>query len=233
MLHSETRAKPRGSWLKFHSWPPKQHQDVSLFLDSRQNLNKSPSEVNGEDFTEQIYDPEFPTPHLGGPNFDWLNSGRIEQSPLEIRDDVSVFTSAALQEDLLVIGNVYLKLYFWSSNPHTDVFVKLCDVDGKTKKSMNIMEKMTRLSPDKTSWDVQGYTELDIDLGPIAVLFKKGNFVRIQVSGGAHPAYLRHSGTHDITSVKLEKARRRIMHSREYHSRLVLPIIKSESGDYV
>jgi len=226
VMHSETSSNPRGTWMKFHSWPPVHRtKPVEYYLGSDGRLSTKVF-TDSKPHSDQVYDPRDPTPHYGGPGFDWLNSGRMVQNDLEHRDDVLVFTSPVLQENLVVVGEVKMKVHFWSNNRHTDLFVKVCDVEGNTQKSLNVMEKMTRLSEDTEGWDEEGNITLDIDVGPIAVEFKKGNRVRIQVSGAAHPLYLRSNGTGDHLSLDMKPALRKIKHSAQYPTVLVLPVLQ-------
>jgi len=226
VLHSETSAHPRGKWLAFHVWPPLEHtKPTNFYLGSGSQLSAFASNSHLP-FTEHVYDPRDPTPHLGGPSFNWLNSGRVAQNELEIRDDVLTFTSQKLAETVLVVGQVSLCIHFWSDNQNTDVFVKLCDVDGKNGKSHNVMEKMTRLS-SKDPWASDGTIALDIDMGPIAVEFRKGNSIRIQISGAAHPLYLRRNGDDDHLSMNLKPAFRKVFHSLQNPSRICLPIVQT------
>ena len=230
VLHSESSSHPRGKWLKFNCWPPVHRTNpMPMYFGASGRLFMNPPLANGggKTFTEHLYDPKNPTPHAGGPGFNWLNSGKTAQNDLEARDDVLVFTSAMLRDPVTVVGEVSMKLYLWSSNPHTDVFVKVCDVNGENGQSYNVMEKMTRLSPTSHEWDAEGNVVLDIELGPIAVLFKRGNYIRIQVTGSAHPLYLRSTGHADHTSMELKPALRKIKHSADCPTQIVFPVLST------
>src|SRR4029077_18568259 len=76
------------------------------------------------------YDPRNPASMLG---WDFLNRGRTEQNAAEAREDVLVFTSPQLTEDVEVTGEVNATLFAASSATDTDWWVKLVDVapDGR------------------------------------------------------------------------------------------------------
>ncbi|KAH9257845.1 hypothetical protein BASA81_003864 [Batrachochytrium salamandrivorans] len=223
VINSETEDNARGTWLKFHSWPPPNVQERKLLLTGSGEL----ATVNeGLEFTANHYSPQDPTPHVGGLSFNWANSGKMSQNELESRSDVSTFTSSPVMQDLLVVGNVTVTLYVSSDNEHTDLFVKLCDVDAKDK-SLNVLEKIVRLTPDtfKLAND-KGVCQVEVDMGPCAAMFQRGHSVRLQVSGGAHPAYLRHPGIEDHNSMELQSAQRKIHHTVALPSQLVLPVLQ-------
>ena len=74
-----------------------------------------------------VADPLDPVPSMGGPTltqvggvFGW-NAGPYDQSPIEDRPDVLVYTSEPLRQPLEVIGPIELVLYASSSAPDTDL----------------------------------------------------------------------------------------------------------------
>ena len=87
--------------------------------------------------------PPIPVPTIGGVNSVLtmtqgaetpIRPGPIDQRVLERRDDVLVYTSEPLDDDLEVIGPVEMVLYAASSARDTDFIVRLCDVypDGRS-----------------------------------------------------------------------------------------------------
>ena len=89
-----------------------------------------PSDGPEDRFT---YDPMNPVPTLGGGLCcvtlgSYFPSGAQDQSSLEMRDDVLVYTSGPLTKDLAVVGPVTLKFWAKSSARDTDFTAKLVDV---------------------------------------------------------------------------------------------------------
>ena len=102
---------------------------------------------------------------------------------LEARPDVLTFTSDLQAADLEVIGPVRVQLYVQASVPHIDLHARLCDVTRRGR-SINLSDGILRLTdaaPDTPH-------PVEFDLWPIAHTFRRGHQIRLQVSGGAHPA---------------------------------------------
>ena len=104
-----------------------------------------PSEGPDDSF---VYDPSKPVPTVGGglccvtlgPYFP---SGAQDQSAIELRDDVLVYTSAPLAKDLAVVGQVKVKFWAKSSARDTDFTAKFVDVhpDGFAQ---NVLDRIVR-----------------------------------------------------------------------------------------
>jgi predicted acyl esterase len=85
-----------------------------------------------------------------------------------------------------------------TTNPHADLFVRLCDVD-KRGHSRNVTERFVRLDAE----------EIVLDLGACAHRFTAGHRLRLQISGGAHPRFVRDPGTGEdpVTATSLKATR--------------------------
>jgi len=201
-------------WLTLPSWPPAA-EEISLYPHPTGVLLPVPAAGGSEGaFT---YQPDDPTPSLGGP-LNSANAGRVDDSALGIRDDVLAFTTAPLDASIRVIGAPRIELTQELSNPHADVFARLSVVDG-TGRSRNLTEGFVRLDPDASSGT------LVLALDPTAHEFRKGERIRLLLAGGSFPRWERNMGTgHDpATSSDLAPSPRVIDLSR---SRLVLPSVQ-------
>src|SRR6266480_346423 len=105
--------------------------------------------------------------------------GPKDNRSLEARADVLVYTSAVLEQDMEVIGPVSAELYVRSSLEHTDFFARFCVVEA-SGKSINLCD---------------GILHVSIEVWPTAYHFRKGQRIRIQVSSGAHPRFVRNLGS--------------------------------------
>ena len=136
-----------------------------------------------------------------------------------------VYTSAALERDLEMIGQVQVELYVKSSLLNTDFFVRLCDVfpDGR---SINLSDAILRLGPEHFKLAVDGILKVEFELWPTANCFKAGHRVRLQVSGGAHPRFARNTGSGEplASAVKLCPADHQVFHDRLHPSAVYLPV---------
>lgn len=147
------------------------------------------------------------------------DSGRVDNAALEARADVLTYTTTALDADVEVIGEVSAEIWFRSSLPYADVFVRLCDVDSEGR-SYNICDGLTSLSgADQVSL-------VRVHLWPTAYRFKRGHQIRIQVSSGAFPRYARNHGTGEprATAVTLRGADQTVYHDAARPSVIILPV---------
>ena len=184
---SETGGK--GQWRDLADWPPPDAIPQPWHLHAGGTLMDSP----GKGTSSFRYDPHDPTPSVGGPRMDSNGFGSKDNSKLEARDDVLVFTGPVLGEPREIIGPVSLRLRVRSSSPDFDIFARLCDVDAKGT-SWNICDGLLRLDGTRPA-DADGWTDIEVPMSATAHRFAAGHRFRVQVSGGAHPRWARNTGT--------------------------------------
>ena len=129
------------------------------------------------------------------------------------------YTTRPLEFDVEVIGEVSAQIWFRSSLPRADVFVRLCDVDPDGK-SWNICDGLTSLS------DAGQVTAATVRLWPTAYRFKAGHRIRVQVSSGSFPRYARNPGTGEprATATRLVAADQSVSHDPAHPSAITLPV---------
>jgi putative CocE/NonD family hydrolase len=119
---------------------------------------------------------------------------------------------------------VQAEIHLATTNEHTDVFVRLCDVhpDGA---SFNVGDALQRYTPATIARGDDGTFVASIELWPAGHRFGVGHRVRVQVSGGAHPTYARNLGTDEplATAVRTVAAEHTIHHDPAHPSHIVLP----------
>lgn len=233
----------KNEWRASDEWPPRDIEHTSFYLSSNGNANSAhgnglltlnqPDENTPPD--TYINHPSNPVPTVGGAHLDGIpgifDTGVQSQGIVESREDVLVYTSDTLNEDLTVAGNVILKMYAITSATDTDWTAKLCDV-RENASSINICEGILRASyrdslefPEPVESGKE--YEYELDLGPTAIVFKKGHRIRLQISSTNFPAYSRNSGTnigHNDTD-ELSDAVQKILHDATHPSQLILPIL--------
>ncbi|MEE9248284.1 MAG: CocE/NonD family hydrolase, partial [Dehalococcoidia bacterium] len=159
-----------------------------------------------------------------------FRTGVEEQGPVEKREDVLVYTSSPLEQDLEVTGNVVLTLWAATSAPDTDWAAKLTDVhpDGNSYNVCDgILRASFRESLEKTTAVEPGEAyEYKIDLGPTAMLFRRGHRIRLQVSSSNYPAFARNlnSGAPHHQGKEARSAIQTVLHDADHPSRLILPV---------
>jgi len=150
---------------------------------------------------------------------------------VEEREDVLVYSTPPLEQDVEVTGPVKLTLWAASSARDTDFTGKLVDVypDGKAYNLCDgIVRAQYRNGMDKPALLEPGQaTRFDIDLWVTSNLFKRGHRIRIEVSSSNFPRFDRNpnSGKPFGTDTELLSAKQTIFHDREHPSQLVLPVI--------
>lgn len=216
-------------WRDLPAWPPPSTvTPFHLHADGRLR-----ADVPGDGGPDAFrYDPADPTPSIGGAGLS-RRSGRKDQAERESRDDVLCYTTAPLEKDLTVIGEVGCTLHVRSNLVHTDFFVRLCEVlpDGK---SFNVSDGIVRLPSAAAEKQPDGTQCVSISLFPTAMTFRRGHRIRLQVSSGAHPLYARNLGSGEpiATATTFRVADQQVLHDAEHPSVLLLPIVSTPaSGD--
>jgi putative CocE/NonD family hydrolase len=204
------------AWRDFDHWPPHGYPPQRLHL--RPGGQLSTQEPGESEPDRYRYDPADPTPAVGGVRM-VRGSGRVENTQLESRPDVLTYTTAPLDADIEIIGEITAEIWFRSSLPHADVFVRLCDVDEKGR-SHNVCDGLVSLT------GADELTPADVTLWPTAYRFKRGHRIRVQVSSGAFPRYARNPGTGEprTTATTLRAADQEIHHDPAHASAIILPV---------
>jgi putative CocE/NonD family hydrolase len=224
-------------WRDENEWPLARTQYTKVYLHSggkansvRGNGQLSFSLPGEEQPDRYTYDPNDPVPTRGGTTLG-IALGVFDQTKIEERDDVLVYTSEVLTADMEVTGPILLKLFAASSAPDTDFTAKLVDVrpDGYAQ---NLAEGVMRarfresLSTPTLITPEQIY-EYTIDLWATSHVFKSGHHLRLEVSSSNFPRYDRNPNTgHEFgVDTELRAARQTIFHDNRYPSHLLLPVI--------
>ncbi|MFF7314660.1 CocE/NonD family hydrolase [Streptomyces sp. NPDC008137] len=208
----------QGAWRHLAEWPPAAGETVHYLQPGGRLLV---DDSGGAPFT-YVYDPANPTPTLGGPLLS-LDGGSKDNAKLESRSDVLTFTTDPLTTPLEIMGTPVVELAHTRSNPHADVFVRLCDVDSKGV-SRNFTEGFLRLDP--TSSIDQAQT-VRVRLDACAHQVKAGHRLRLLIAGGSHPRYARNEGTGELpgTGSELRPCTHTIHHDADSLSRVILPTL--------
>ena len=243
MVPPDTGTTGDGFWITADAFPPRDVVETRFYLESGGNANTSggdgvlrPEGPGGSSdvyVDEYVYDPHDPVPTVGGNmccRNDMLASGAFDQRDVEQRDDVLVYSTLPLEEDVVVIGPVRVDLWAASSAPDTDFTAKLVDVhvDGYAQNiSEGIVRARYRNSNEEASWitpdAVHDYT---IDLGHTATVFRKGHRIRLEVSSSNFPHFDRNPNTATVFGEggQLVPASQQVWHDQGHPSQLVLQV---------
>ncbi len=228
-------------WRNADTWPVAGTRFTRLYLGSGGRANslrgdgtldfEPPSQRAADTF---IYDPASPVPSLGGhaccTGTD-TESGSYDQTRIEMRDDVLVYTSAPLDQGIEVTGPLKLTLQVSSSAVDTDFTAKLVDV-YPDDRAFNIQEGALRMRYrdgfDKSLRMQSGEVyEAHIDLHATSNFFGPGHRIRLEVSSSNFPRWDRNlnTGGNNYDETEFEIARNSVHHSTERPSYLILPIV--------
>ncbi|HJO05069.1 MAG TPA: CocE/NonD family hydrolase, partial [Acidobacteriota bacterium] len=229
-------------WREAAEWPLGNTEFRRYYLHSGGDANgrygsgalsiTPPDEEPADGFT---YDPGTPVPSRGG---QWcclgtrqIAAGSFDQSEIEMRHDVLVYTSPVLEEGVEVTGPIEAVLYVSSSTKDTDFTAKLVDVspDGRAYNIQEgIMRARYRAGYDKkVSMSPDQVVELRIDMFATSNYFAPGHRIRLEVSSSNFPRFDRNlnTGGRNYDESEWVVAQQTVHHSAEYPSHIILPVI--------
>ena len=182
-----------------------------------------------------MYDPMNPVGSYGGNvccTGNAVQGGSFDQSQMELRNDILVYTSEKLVEGVEITGFIESTLFVSSTGLDTDVTIKLIDVypDGK---AYNLDETIQRLRY-RDGYDKEVFMEKNkvykVDLTPMVTsnYFASGHKIRIEVSSSNFPRFDRNlnTGGNNYDEAKGIVVENKIHHSKQYPSVIKLPFIK-------
>ena len=228
-------------WRDENEWPLARTQFTPYYFHSGGGANSlegdgglSTAPPAGEPADGFVYNPAFPVPTRGGNtccNPELVPWGVYDQRPLEYRNDVLVYTSEPLEEDLEVTGPISVTLYASTDGRDTDFTAKLVDVhpDGYAVNLCdNIMRARYHESREyQTLLEPGRVYEFTIDLWMTSNVFLKGHRIRVDVSSSNFPRFDRNPNTGNPfgQDTELRTARQTILHDEAHPSHILLPVI--------
>ena len=226
-----------GEWRSSPDWPPPESVPTAFHLRSGGAANtrsgdgaltrEAPAADEPPDAFR--YDPLDPVPTRGG-HFIEQPAGSFDRQDLEDRADVLCYTSAPLERDLDVAGRVRLSLWASSSAPDTDFTAQLVDVfpDGRAFNLAGGIQRARARNATGDAFLSPGEpSRFEIDLWSIAVRFRAGHRIRLEISSSDFPAYARCLNTTDpiVDAATPVVADQRIFHDAARGSVLTLPVM--------
>jgi putative CocE/NonD family hydrolase len=223
------------AWQSFTKWPHPGTRASAWFLASGGHANsrlgdgrllEQPAQAPGTDTF--VYDPMHPVPTTGGTlccsGSPQVKPGSIDQSALELRGDVLVYTSAPLVSALDTIGWGEATVYLSSDAPDTDLTVKVVDV-APEGPAFNIGESIQRVR-----WR-NGFAKPElmktgevypVRIGPffLSNRFEPGHRVRVEIASSNFPGFERNlnTGGNNAEEVNVRIARNTVHYSTEHPS---------------
>ena len=240
-----------GYWRDENEWPLDRAVTTAFHLQPGGGLSTDTPPENGG-ATSFVFDPKNPVPTIGGQissGNDILVQGARDQRggediwnwqkpiPLSARNDVLVFQTKPLAEDLEVTGELAVELWISSSAPDTDFTAKLIDVyppsadfpdgfdliigDGIIRTRFRESLKEERLMEPGTVYPVR------IHLYPTSNVFKKGHRIRVDISSSNFPRFDLNPNTGEPLNRnrRVQSAVNTVEHNTAHPSRILLPLV--------
>ncbi len=214
-------------WRYADSWPPPSALTPFYLAPGGKLLADKAAPLESLSY---YHDPANPVPTIGGNNL-FLASGPMDQRPIEERDDVVVFTTEPLTQDLEVTGRVLAQILLGTDQDDTDIVVRLCDVypDGRSILIADGIQRLSDAAPlDRRIGCNKGPRRLDIDLWSTSIVFAKGHRIRISISSSNFPRYDIATNRHrsDTSEAPHPIAENTLFFGGVRGSRILLPVIK-------
>ncbi len=193
-------------WKSFDVWPPKASMNATFYLDDNNKLSGSPSTKNGSETF--VSDPANPVPYAEGKKMVFTPRKYMsdDQRFAAKRDDVLVYETPVLDDDVTLVGEIMAKLEVMTTGSSADWIVKVIDVypddvpnTEETEEGMQmagyhqmvrseVMRGRFRRSMSRPEAFVPGKKEeVFIKLQDVLHTFKKGHKIQIQVQSTWFP----------------------------------------------
>jgi hypothetical protein len=230
-------------WRNECEWPLKRTQYVNYYLHSKKGANSLAGDglldtiqASQEPTDAFTYDPNNPVPTFGGNvAMQPPRVGPRDQHEIETRPDVLVYTTAPLETDTEVTGNIVLKLFASTDRTDTDFTGKLVDVypNGYSQILVEgvIRGRYAQSYKEEHLLKPGEINEFYVDMWSTSQVFLKGHRIRLEVSSSNFPKYDRNPNTgHKFgQDAELVVAKQKIYHDAAHPSHLILPIIPANS----
>lgn len=226
-------------WRYADTWPPAGVDAQSYFLHSGGNANTpsgdgalSRDEPGAEPPDRFTYDPTDPVMSLVDVTG---QAAACNQRPLAGREDILVYQTPPLTEDLELVGPARCHLFAASDAPDTDFVARLIEV-GADGLAVNISQGIRR-ARYRDGYDHEVMllpgepAEFVIEMLAVGIRFRRGSRVRLDITSSDFPTFDRNhnTGRSFYSDPDLRIARQTVLHERRYPSRLVLPVLPNSA----
>ncbi len=217
------------AWRFEESWPLARAIDTDFYLSSGGRLSIArPDDAGSDSF---VYDPVNPVTDTLESDLWAAIASLDDRRAIEARDDVLVYTSEALEEDMEITGNVGAELHAASSAIDTDFTLTLVDVfeDGYAHQIQHGVVRASHRDPETEPSPIEPgrVYAYPIDLWSTSYVVKRGHRIRVEVSSSRFNEFDRNlnsgepqgEGTNPVAATQI------IHHSADHPSRIILPIV--------
>jgi putative CocE/NonD family hydrolase len=235
-------------WRQYEQWPPKGAESASLYLHTGGRLSFTAPGERKSAYDEYISDPHKPVPFMSGVSIGMTSDYMAEdQRFAATRPDVLVYESAALAEDLTVVGPIEVSLFASTSGTDSDFIVRLIDVfpNELTEVSpknvpMGGFQMLVRGEPMRAKYRHSfskpepmkpgQVTPIRFEMPDVNHTFQKGHRLMVQIQSTWFPIVDRNPqkfvNIYTATEADFQKATQRIYHSGKTSSHLKIQALK-------
>ena len=229
-------------WRDADAWPPSDVSVQEWYLRSSGRATSLSGdgllsrEAPGDEPPDVFaYLPHAPVPSQGGNSCclpETAPMGPFEQSKVEVRNDVLIYSTPPLEQDVEVTGTVELMLYAATNMVDTDWTAKLVDVD-EHGNAFNLCDGIIRARfreslENPTPVEPGRIHEYRLRVGSTSNLFKRGHRIRLEVSSSNFPHYDVNPNTGqrvgEASLLDARVATQVVLHNGDHASVLRLPI---------
>ena len=234
----------KDTWRTEDQWPPPKAKLTQHYLHSDGHANSRfgsgtltiDPPTSDEKPDHYFYEPRCPVPTVGGPMCATREDpdalpGAFDQSEVEIRNDVLVYTSPPLGKGIEIGGEIEAVLYVSSSAKDTDFTAKLIDVypDGRAfNLQSGILRARYREGLEKKVWMEPGKVyRIKIWLQATCNYFAPGHRIRVDITSSSFPRFDRNmnTGGNNYDEVQGVVAKNVVYHTPQFPSQILLPVI--------
>ncbi len=229
------------AWRTARSWPPESSRPAWFYLQSSSRANSKRGDgrleriaASGRKTADMFRaDPTNPAPSAppsaarGKYPTLW---GPVDQSVIEDREDVLVYSTPVLTEPLAFAGPIEAELYVSADTPDADWVVKVVDVHPSgfaQNLAVGLLRSAARESELQTSPLEAGKRyKVTVDLGHAAAKLDRGHILRVDVSGAYFPLFDRNPNTGGGPfRAETRVASQKLFHEAGSASRILLHLI--------
>jgi len=122
------------TWHTYAAWPPAEAKPTNLYLLADGTVSFTAPSATAKPYREYVSDPASPVPYRQRPisptypGGDWRTWEAADQRFVDGRPDVLTYTSAPLDHNISVTGEIAARLFASTSGTDSDFIVKLIDV---------------------------------------------------------------------------------------------------------
>jgi putative CocE/NonD family hydrolase len=245
-----------GYWRDENEWPLSRARPTAYYLHAGGKLSPEAPAGSGA-ATRFEFDPAKPVPTIGG-NLSSADGIMLQGAwdqrggphiwnfpqpiPLSARNDILVFQTEPLAEDVEVTGELSVKLWVASSAVDTDFTAKLIDVYPASRDvpggfDLNIADGIARARfreslKKEVLMEPGKVYPLSVKLYPTSNVFKRGHRIRVDVSSSNFPRFDVNPNTGEpLNDNRTRKvAINTVYHDAQHPSAIVLPVVPAAKG---